>query len=239
MYVSIYVYGTSRMCIAWLYVFVFICMYGKVVEVCYCDGCAAGSSWPTTSSSSRSTTSTPSCAARPPSRRALEPRRSPCCRSAATHKVTSICVALPFTYIHTYTAKVPSGEGIFGYFAFAAKSRVIGMGTFPLTGDPSKVRYPTLTHHPTPYLIRQRRARNSRIAPVLTQVMGIVAHPGAISSLAISSDGKFLFSAGGPDLSVNMWKVEPSFGRRLRTAESRSIEALSATVYAMLLTYKR
>ena len=134
-----------------------------------------------------------------------------------------------YSYIHTYIAKVPSGEGIFGYFAFAAKSRVIGMGTFPLTGDPSKVRYPTLTH-PIPYLIRQRKARDSRIASVLTQVMGIVAHPGAISSLAISSDGKFLFSAGGPDLSVNMWKVEPSFGRRLRTAESRSIEALSATV---------
>eukprot|EP01036_Dinobryon_divergens_P027639 gene27639-36445_t len=57
-----------------------------------------------------------------------------------------------------------------------AKYRVIGMGTFPLTGDPSKV-------------------------------MGIVAHPGVISSLAISADGKFLFSAGGPDLSVNMWKL--------------------------------
>ena len=60
--------------------------------------------------------------------------------------------------------------------------------------------------------------------------MGIVAHPGVISSLAISADGKFLFSAGGPDLSVNMWKVEPTFNRRLRTTESRSIDALSTTV---------
>ena len=47
-------------------------------------------------------------------------------------------------FVHTYIAKVPSGEGNFGYFAFAAKYRVIGMGTFPLSGDPSKVRYPAL-----------------------------------------------------------------------------------------------
>ena len=41
--------------------------------------------------------------------------------------------------------------------------------------------------------------------------MGIVAHPGNITSLAVSSDGKYLFSAGGSDLSVNMWKIEPAF----------------------------
>lgn len=32
-----------------------------------------------------------------------------------------------------------AGQSSIGYFAFAASSRVIGIGTFPLTGDPSKV----------------------------------------------------------------------------------------------------
>jgi WD40 repeat protein len=41
--------------------------------------------------------------------------------------------------------------------------------------------------------------------------MGIVAHPGPVTALAVSADGSFLFSAGGADLSVNMWRIEPSF----------------------------
>ncbi len=39
------------------------------------------------------------------------------------------------------------------------------------------------------------------------QIIGIVAHPGRISSLAVSFDGRFVFSAGGADLSVNVWVV--------------------------------
>lgn len=42
-----------------------------------------------------------------------------------------------------------------------------------------------------------------------SRVMGLVAHPGAISSMAVSFDGKYIFSAGGADLSVNMWTVTP------------------------------
>mmetsp|Transcript_21112 Transcript_21112/g.27387 ORF Transcript_21112/g.27387 Transcript_21112/m.27387 type:complete len:951 (+) Transcript_21112:86-2938(+) len=37
--------------------------------------------------------------------------------------------------------------------------------------------------------------------------MGLIAHPGQISSSAVSGDGEFFFSAGGKDLSVNMWKI--------------------------------
>jgi WD40 repeat protein len=40
--------------------------------------------------------------------------------------------------------------------------------------------------------------------------MGLVAHPGAVSALAVSSAGDFVFSAGGSDLSVNMWRVDTS-----------------------------
>ena len=42
----------------------------------------------------------------------------------------------------------------------------------------------------------------------VVQVMGLVAHPGRISDIAISCDGKYMFSAGGSDLSVNMWAVD-------------------------------
>ena len=65
------------------------------------------------------------------------------------------------------------------HFAFATASRVIGIGCFPLTGDPS-------------------------------EVMGVIAHPSTITSIAASFDGKYLFSTGGADLSANMWRVDTS-----------------------------
>ena len=37
--------------------------------------------------------------------------------------------------------------------------------------------------------------------------MGLIAQPGAVTSLAVSHDGKYVFSAGGGDLSVNQWLV--------------------------------
>lgn len=35
----------------------------------------------------------------------------------------------------------------------------------------------------------------------------MVAHPGEISALAVSCDGKFAFTSGGDDLTVNMWTI--------------------------------
>jgi cilia- and flagella-associated protein 251 len=40
-----------------------------------------------------------------------------------------------------------------------------------------------------------------------TQVMGLVAHPGKITASCVSNDGKFLFTAGGADLTIGMWAV--------------------------------
>ena len=37
--------------------------------------------------------------------------------------------------------------------------------------------------------------------------MGLVAHPSRISDVSVTFDGKFVFTAGGADLSVNMWAV--------------------------------
>lgn len=44
-----------------------------------------------------------------------------------------------------------------------------------------------------------------------SEIMGIVAHPSTITSISVSFDGRFLFSSGGPDLSVNMWSIDPTY----------------------------
>lgn len=52
--------------------------------------------------------------------------------------------------------------------------------------------------------------------------MGLIAHPGQISSAAVSGDGSFLFSAGGKDLSVNMWKIDTASLERVAAASRES-----------------
>lgn len=37
--------------------------------------------------------------------------------------------------------------------------------------------------------------------------MGVIAHPGAVSAMALSHDGRFMITAGGADRSVNLWAV--------------------------------
>jgi hypothetical protein len=158
MSVSISVYGTCGICIAWLYVFVFICMYGEVVEVSVMAVLQVhrGQRRVQVQGVQHRLQAVPQDHHRaalwnPAGHPAAGPPRLTKSLPSAhyhSHTYTHTYIYIRI-FIHTYIAKVPSGEGIFGYFAFAAKSRVIGMGTFPLTGDPSKVRYPTLTH-PTP-----------------------------------------------------------------------------------------
>lgn len=36
----------------------------------------------------------------------------------------------------------------------------------------------------------------------------MVAHPAEISDITVSYDGRFIFSSGGSDLALNMWKVD-------------------------------
>lgn len=43
-----------------------------------------------------------------------------------------------------------------------------------------------------------------------SKMMGLVAHPGAVSSIACSFDSCFLFTSGGLDLSINMWLIDVS-----------------------------
>jgi len=37
--------------------------------------------------------------------------------------------------------------------------------------------------------------------------MGLISHPGEITDIAVSSDGKFLMTSGGNDYSVNIWEI--------------------------------
>lgn len=55
--------------------------------------------------------------------------------------------------------------------------------------------------------------------------MGIVAHPNEVTSLAVSFDGRFLFSAGGYDLSVNMWKIDVEEHKRNRENAATALVA--------------
>ena len=47
----------------------------------------------------------------------------------------------------------------------------------------------------------------------IVQTMGIVAHPGEVTCVDVSCDGRYLFSAGGFDLSVNMWRIDVPAGQ--------------------------
>jgi cilia- and flagella-associated protein 251 len=38
--------------------------------------------------------------------------------------------------------------------------------------------------------------------------MGLVAHPARISSICVSNDGRFLFTAGGSDLTAGMFAID-------------------------------
>jgi hypothetical protein len=40
-----------------------------------------------------------------------------------------------------------------------------------------------------------------------SQGMGLIAHPGQVSSMAVTSDGAWVLTAGGPDMAIHMWAV--------------------------------
>jgi cilia- and flagella-associated protein 251 len=42
------------------------------------------------------------------------------------------------------------------------------------------------------------------------KTMGLIAHPKDVSDICCSKDGRFVFTCGGSDLSVNMWAVDVS-----------------------------
>ena len=43
-----------------------------------------------------------------------------------------------------------------------------------------------------------------------TRAMGLVAHPSEVQDTLFSSDGEWLVTCGGKDMTVNLWKVDTS-----------------------------
>lgn len=43
-----------------------------------------------------------------------------------------------------------------------------------------------------------------------TKTMGLIAHPGPVVDICTTTDGKYMFTTGGKDLSVNMWALDVS-----------------------------
>ena len=52
------------------------------------------------------------------------------------------------------------------------------------------------------------------------KAMGLLAHPMEISSAAVSADGRYLFTCGGRDCSVNQWAIN---GEQLQVQDGRAI----------------
>lgn len=57
-------------------------------------------------------------------------------------------------------------------------------------------------------------------------MMGLIAHPGEISSLSVSGDGNYLMTAGGKDLTVNVWKINT---QAVQVTEWTECHALGST----------
>lgn len=43
-----------------------------------------------------------------------------------------------------------------------------------------------------------------------TKTMGLIAHPESVMDICCTNDGKYVFTCGGTDLSVNMWAIDVS-----------------------------
>ena len=40
------------------------------------------------------------------------------------------------------------------------------------------------------------------------KAMGLIAHPCEVSAMAVTHDGRYMLTAGGSDLTVNLWQVD-------------------------------
>jgi len=62
------------------------------------------------------------------------------------------------------------------------------------------------------------------------KTMGVVAHAGAISSMAVSYDGRYIITAGIDDYCVNIWSAHPASLEKMRRLGGNGVEPFNAMV---------
>jgi len=62
------------------------------------------------------------------------------------------------------------------------------------------------------------------------KTMGVVAHAGEISSMAVSFDGRFIITAGRDDYCVNVWSAHPASLEKMRRLGGDGVEPFNAMV---------
>ncbi|KDO16906.1 hypothetical protein SPRG_17629 [Saprolegnia parasitica CBS 223.65] len=60
--------------------------------------------------------------------------------------------------------------------------------------------------------------------------MGLIAHAGHISNVAVTCDGRYLITAGGKDLILNMWEVTPSALDAMEAAGGVGVEPYGSLI---------
>ena len=68
------------------------------------------------------------------------------------------------------------------------------------------------------------------------KAMGLIAHPTAISSVTVSSDGRYCMSAGGEDRCVNIWQISTkALDVKYEEAAAKAEGLGSASMYSELI----
>lgn len=65
------------------------------------------------------------------------------------------------------------------------------------------------------------------------RTMGLIAHPNEITDIKVSNDGKFIFTSGGTDATVNMWSID--LNALLSTQENNPTKSHHNNPYVNLL----
>lgn len=62
------------------------------------------------------------------------------------------------------------------------------------------------------------------------KTMGVIAHAGEISSMAVSFDGRYIITAGREDYCVNLWSAHPASLEKMRRLGGDGVEPFNAMV---------
>ena len=82
-------------------------------------------------------------------------------------------------------------------------------------GEIIRLRHLEIKDNPDKYLVYSTRKKVIGIIKLPldgnpNKTMGLIAHPNNVVDICVSKDGKYLFTCGGDDLSVNMWSIDVS-----------------------------